>query len=195
MPSLPRKTFQYMPQQTCLFYLGAQIVIDAHIYFDLPSKIFLEPYCPEGKTKRNPHLCPGIINSAHVSSVQVLVVNLNAVLMKVQKGQLLGYVKILKAADILSLYPFSGDKELNLPSVNPVINVLFSNADFTHLPVDWKYQALAILDQFSDIFVEGTHDFVLEKSVIYQIETGDAPLSEPSRIKKSNSRRNLHPKR
>lgn len=150
---------------------GAQIIVNTHISFDLLSKTFLELHSPAKKTNSEPHLCPGIIKSAHTSSVQVLLANLTTFLMKNQKGQLLGYRKILKVSDLLSIHPSGGFNELNLPSEDPVNNALISNADFTHLPEAHEDQKLALLDKssniFADIFAEGPHEFSLAKSVIH----------------------------
>lgn len=56
--------------------------------------------------------------------------------MKVQKGQLLGYSKILNALEGLSKHTISGFEELKLLSNYPVINSLLFDANFTHLPAD-----------------------------------------------------------
>lgn len=84
---------------------------------------------------------------------------------------------------------FDGFNDFNLPSDDPVINVLFSDANFDHLPADHKYQTLALLDWIADIVAEGLHDFGLAKSQIHLIDTGDAPLLLPSLTKKVDSGR------
>ena len=66
--------------------------------------------------------------------------------MSVQKGQLMGYGKILSASGILLLHPFGGFDNFNLPSDDPAINALFYDADFSHLPANQKKQALALID-------------------------------------------------
>lgn len=70
--------------------------------------------------------------------MKVLLTSLAALTINVQKGQLLGYGKILKASDVLSLHPFVGLNIFSLPYEDPFITALFSNADFSHLLLSRK---------------------------------------------------------
>lgn len=143
---LEDEVFHLYAQKALYMHFGAQVVVNIQISFDLPFKTFLELYSPAEKTNSKSHLCPGIIDSSHASTLEVLRANLTAVPMKIQKGQLIGYVKFLKASDFSPLHLFGGFDELNLLSDSPVINALFSNADFAYLPAAQKDQALVLID-------------------------------------------------
>lgn len=50
--------------------------------------------------------------------------------MTVNKGQRVGYEKILNISDTLSLHPFEGFDKFNLPLYNPTISAVISEAKF-----------------------------------------------------------------
>ncbi|KAJ9059454.1 hypothetical protein DSO57_1002031 [Entomophthora muscae] len=154
---------------------GSQVMIDSQISYEMTERLFLELYSPKFLSYKEPWLCPGTLDQFHKEPVQLLLANLDALFMQVSRGQVVGHGRILGAEQVASLYLFGKFSDFKLPDENPQVLSLFTATDFLQLSSIRKKDVLELLDQFNSIFASGPNNYGLEKGVIYQIDTGDAP--------------------
>ena len=57
---------------------GSQVLVDLQVSYELPEKTFLELFSPESLGQKEPHLCPGILDSSYTDPVILLLSNLTA---------------------------------------------------------------------------------------------------------------------
>ncbi|KAJ9075482.1 hypothetical protein DSO57_1035723 [Entomophthora muscae] len=98
---------------------GSQAILDSQILYELPERTFLELYSPPLLGCNEPYLCLGILDVSPKDPVQFLVANLTALPIHISRGQVIGYVKLLNAPDVISLHPFDMFHDFNLPEDEP----------------------------------------------------------------------------
>ena len=125
----------------------------------------------ENPSPREPLVCPGILDPAYADELVLLVGNLTDKPLVVDPRVPIAFIHLLAVDDIAGLAPCGSLRDLGLP--DPSIHVALPPLDENLAPSDHA-EALALLEEYADLFSEGPHDFGLLKGTSHHLELEDS---------------------
>lgn len=166
---------------------GAQVIHNVGLQLELPNELHGEVIAASNLSPLEPSIAPGILFPSR-DEIQVLLANLTATEIWVNKHQLLGYVRLEENQQLRALVPIAGLDEFGLPSEQTSVLTIIPREELSGLSEEQKDRALALFEKYRAAFAENDLDLGKAIGVEHRLDVqGHAPIrSRPIRRSQAN---------
>ena len=158
------------PLERVMIPAKSQILLATGIWLTIPKGHLATISSIENPSPREPLVCPGVLDPAYSDELTLLVGNLTDSPLAVNPKLPIAYVHLLAADDLVGYGPCGLMRDLGLP--DPYIGAVLPALD-ADLPPTNHAKALALIEEYADLFSSGPHDFGLLKGTSHRLDLED----------------------